>query len=216
MVSVARQAREKSPNGVYKVMLRGTEKLFAEKGDYERFKAAMEEHLTVYAYTLMKNTVCMLVKESVKGISRDIKPLTTSYARYFNTKYSKDGKLFLGRFKSEPVASEDFAHSAAEMGRLPKLVKDKTAFVGYDANVIDAELYESELKAAKTVGGFYNVLIKAEGVEKKLVEKKPVTKKAVTKKELAQPKIEEKQQKTEVKEPVVKPKKKKQMPSWLL
>ena len=32
-----------------------------------------------------------------------MKPVTTSYARYFNRVHEREGKLFAGRFKSDPL-----------------------------------------------------------------------------------------------------------------
>lgn len=36
-----------------------------------------------------------------------MKPVTTSYARYFNRTHNREGKLFAGRFKSEPLETEE-------------------------------------------------------------------------------------------------------------
>ena len=36
-----------------------------------------------------------------------MKPVTTSYARYFNRTHNREGKLFAGRFKSEPLETDE-------------------------------------------------------------------------------------------------------------
>ena len=36
-----------------------------------------------------------------------MKPVTTSYARYFNRTHEREGKLFADRFKSEPLETDE-------------------------------------------------------------------------------------------------------------
>ena len=108
---MARKAREKSPIGIYNVMLRGNGQLFCNEEDYDEFidRLAMYfmDDAKIFAYCLMENAVCMVIKESEKGISRDMKPFTTSYARYFNGAYEKTGDVFADRFKSEAIADKN-------------------------------------------------------------------------------------------------------------
>ena len=39
-------------------------------------------------------------------VGKALKPICTSYARYFNRTYQREGKLFYDRLKSEPINSE--------------------------------------------------------------------------------------------------------------
>lgn len=61
----------------------------------------------VYGFNLSESEIRLVVKESPKGISMTVKPLTTSYARYFNRTHNITGKLFNGRFTSIPIESEE-------------------------------------------------------------------------------------------------------------
>ena len=54
----------------------------------------------------MTNHVHVMLATKEKELSDVVKPLAISYARYYNTKYSRCGYLFQDRFKSEPV--DDF------------------------------------------------------------------------------------------------------------
>ena len=51
----------------------------------------------------MTNHVHVMLAIMEKELSDVVKPLAISYARYYNTKYSRCGYLFQDRFKSEPV-----------------------------------------------------------------------------------------------------------------
>ena len=57
----------------------------------------------IYAYCLMTNHVHVMLATKEKELPDVVKPLAISYARYYNTKYSRCGYLFQDRFKSEPV-----------------------------------------------------------------------------------------------------------------
>lgn len=61
----------------------------------------------VHSYYLTKSEIRLVVKEGEKGISMTMKPVTTSYARYFNRTHEREGKLFTDRFKSEPLETDE-------------------------------------------------------------------------------------------------------------
>lgn len=107
---MARKGREKSATGVYALMLRGNRQLFVSDDDYSVFVELMEKYFNgrciLYAYSLSKSAVNLLIKENDEGISADIKPIVTSYARYYNRTHGFEGKLFKDRFKSEPCESD--------------------------------------------------------------------------------------------------------------
>ena len=119
---MARTSRKHSHTGIYHVMLRGINRqdLFHEESDYlfflERLRLLVHPKneknepasplCDIYAYCLMTNHVHLMLAPRDRELSDVVKPLAISYARYYNTKYSRCGYLFQDRFKSEPV--EDF------------------------------------------------------------------------------------------------------------
>lgn len=107
---MARAGRQKSSSGVYHVLLRGVDKLFLEESDYIEFRARLAEYFAgevkLLAYALLQNRVHLLIDECELEMSKAVKPLCTSYARYFNRTYSADGKLFYDRYKSVPCNSK--------------------------------------------------------------------------------------------------------------
>lgn len=107
---MARTGRVESKMGIYHVLLRGMNELFIEDGDFNEFVAVLKKYASldtfkVYSYTLLKNRVHLVVGVP-KSIGIALKPLCTSYARYFNRTYQREGKLFYDRLKSEPINSE--------------------------------------------------------------------------------------------------------------
>lgn len=124
---MAREARKVSESGNYYVVLKG-EELFVTKNDKEQFVEILEKNFEtgkVYGYELLKDEIRLVVKEGEKGISLTMKPLTTSYARYFNRTHNKEGKLFKDRFKSEPLETEEEIEEALK-GLKKAQVKKKT------------------------------------------------------------------------------------------
>ncbi len=107
---MARTGRATSRMGIYHVLLRGMNELFIQDRDFGEFIAILKKYaslgtLKVFSYTLLKNRVHLVV--GVPGsIGASLKPLCTSYARYFNRTYQREGKLFYDRLKSEPINSE--------------------------------------------------------------------------------------------------------------
>lgn len=114
---MAREARKISKSGMYAVSLCG-EKLFKTDADKQMFLSLLEKYFEggeVYGYDLSDTEIRLVVKETQKGISMTMKPLTTSYARYFNKTHNLNGKLFSGRFKSEPLESEEDKQQAIKV-----------------------------------------------------------------------------------------------------
>ena len=107
---MARTGRTPSKMGIYHVLLRGMNELFIDDKDFGEFTAILKKYaglgpLKVFSYTLLKNRVHLVVGVP-SGIGIALKPLCTSYARYFNRTYQREGKLFYDRLKSEPINSE--------------------------------------------------------------------------------------------------------------
>lgn len=102
---MARKAREKSPTGIYNIILNGNKDIFRDENDYQNFIQKLNE-INVYSYSIFPDRVFLCVKESLEGIASDMRSLIISYARYFNKKYELEGKIFSGRFKSCPVLND--------------------------------------------------------------------------------------------------------------
>ena len=110
-----RKARKLSSTNIYHVMIRGNRKqdIFLEDEDRFRFikilkKVKQKGEYELYAYCLMSNHVHLLIKEKNDQISRVMKRINISYVNYFNKKYQQIGHLFQGRYKSEPIESENY------------------------------------------------------------------------------------------------------------
>lgn len=130
---VAREGRQKSKSGIHHVLLRGVDKLFLNDADYGAFHLRMREHFCgeakLLAYLLLPNRVHLLIKEGQTGPSAVIKPLCTSYARYFNRTYSAEGKLFYDRFKSVPAETkEEIADTVAFFNAIGECFADAANF----------------------------------------------------------------------------------------
>lgn len=106
---MAREARKISKSGCYYIVLKGAE-LYRTNEDKTMFREILEKNFAtgiVHGCEITKEEIRLVVKEGVRGISMTMKPVTTSYARYFNRTHNREGKLFAGRFKSEPLETEE-------------------------------------------------------------------------------------------------------------
>ena len=106
---MARKAREKSSTGNYAVTLKGIEEIFKSKKVKDTFKECAEKYLGegLKGIRFSNGQADMLIHESEKGISMDMKPLMTSFARIYNRENSNDGKVFADRFKSVAVETDE-------------------------------------------------------------------------------------------------------------
>lgn len=106
---MARKAREKSSTGNYAVMLKSVSEIFTGKTVKEMFRECAEKYLGegLKGIRFSKGQVDMLIHESEKGISMDMKPLMTSFARLYNKSTGNEGKIFADRFKSVPVEIDE-------------------------------------------------------------------------------------------------------------
>ena len=128
---MARKARELSKSGMYRVTLRG-EELFKSDADKAVFRELLTKYFEtgeIYGMSLEKTEIDLVVKEGENGISMTMKPLITSYARYFNKTHSITGKLFSDRFISVPIETEEEkaeGRRAAHTGTQKRVVEKKT------------------------------------------------------------------------------------------
>ncbi len=105
---MARQKRQISKTGIYHILLRGVNNLFSEKTDYDEFMGLLKKHIEkgnikVIAYLLLPNRIHLIIDDIDGNVGVKLKPITTSYARYYNRTRVTGGKLFYDRFKSEPL-----------------------------------------------------------------------------------------------------------------
>lgn len=112
---MARKARKKGRSGIYHVILRGNDRqdLFFNDDDRNYFLKKLnryieETELKLYAFCLMNNHVHLLIGNADKNMPLFVKKLACSYAYYFNHKYDRVGHLFHGRYKSEPVDTDEY------------------------------------------------------------------------------------------------------------
>jgi putative transposase len=118
---MARCSRTFIDNAVYHLRSRGNQKqdIFFSREDYLKYiniliRAKRKYELLLYAYCLMDNHIHLLIQASrARDISTFMHWLNRGYTAYFNTKYSKVGHLWQGRFKSAPVIKGQYLINVA-------------------------------------------------------------------------------------------------------
>lgn len=137
---MARKAREKSKTGMYNIILKGNTDIFKDDEDYNEFIERLENSpAEVLGLGLINKYAFMCLHEGVNGIASDIRTVIISYARYYNKKYNTDGKLFDGRFKSEPINSDK------ELQNSVSIIQSVTKITGKDAYVTENDAVEYEM-----------------------------------------------------------------------
>ncbi len=113
---MSRQPRKVSQTGLYHIVFRGINRqnIFEEEKDYLKLLDLVkvlkdEREFQLYAYCYMVNHGHMLLKEKEPGDTSVIMHrLLTTYAGWYNKKYSRSGSLLGNRFASEPVEKEQY------------------------------------------------------------------------------------------------------------
>ena len=148
---MGRKARLYCESQVYHVIMRGNNKqnLFYEDSDrylfIRRLKKYTEElQIDVYSYCLMSNHVHILIGKANKNMSKLIQRLATSYAMYFNRKYERSGHLFQGRYKSEPVDSDEYFKTVTRYIIQNPLKANLEDFINYRWNGLQHLIRESK------------------------------------------------------------------------
>lgn len=148
---MARQARAISPNGLYYIELRG-EKLFPNAGDRDVFTETAAECFIggkIYGTHLSDTLIKMVVKTD--DISAVMKSLSIKYARLVNKAAGTTGKIFSGRFKSEPLADEADAEKLAKsLPAAPAAPKASAAPAAPKSSVRKASPRKTAPKASTT------------------------------------------------------------------
>jgi putative transposase len=100
----------------YHIYNRGSEKrsIFQDHRDYRKFLDRSKENGKKYAidilcYCLMPNHFHFLLRQTTNTpITVFMNALQLGHAKYFNTKYTRVGPLFQGRFKAKLIESESY------------------------------------------------------------------------------------------------------------
>lgn len=112
---MARASRKLADSGIYHVITRGAGHciLFEDDHDRRHFLNVMDEvaarfNVKVYAWCLMDNHVHLLVESGMPELAGTMRELESAYATYFNRRHERIGPLFQGRFRSEPVETDEY------------------------------------------------------------------------------------------------------------
>ena len=104
---MARKPRIHYPGALYHVIARGNQRqdIFVSEADFRTYLAYLSEykekyHFHLYAYTLMKNHLHLLLEVEQIPLSRIMHVIQFRYTRYFNKRYGKVGHLFQGRYRA--------------------------------------------------------------------------------------------------------------------
>lgn len=116
---MARKARIYSQSGCYHIVIKGVgnQILFEDDNDCRKFlfylkKFKKQMDVKIIGFCLMENHVHLILKTEGKLVSRFMQKLEISYAYYFNVKYQREGPVFNGRFKSEPIEDDIYMLTA--------------------------------------------------------------------------------------------------------
>ena len=110
-----RTARKQSASGFYHVMVRGVGQqiIFESDADRNRYISSLsrlleEEGGELIAWCLMDNHMHALMNVDIQTLAGVMRRTNSGYALYFNTVHERNGHLFQGRFKSEPVDTDEY------------------------------------------------------------------------------------------------------------
>ena len=110
---MSRQLRIDFPGAIHHVTSRGNERRIIYRDDRDRlhFLELLEEVVVMrrwilHAWVLMSNHYHLLIETPEVGLSRGMKKLNESYARWFNTRHRRVGHLYQGRFKNILIERE--------------------------------------------------------------------------------------------------------------
>jgi putative transposase len=113
------------PGNYYHIYNRGNNKehIFREHDNYVYFLQLLIKHIlpvaNIYGYCLLTNHFHLIIKIKEDGVEKPINPRSVkveqhfsnffnAYAKSFNIKYNRTGKLFQERFKRKKIDSDDY------------------------------------------------------------------------------------------------------------
>lgn len=112
---MARQNRKWYPGAIYHIMNRGNRKavIFKDEGDYRFFLEQVKTVKTRYPFII--HSICLMPNHfHIEMETEQTEPgkimgrLLSTYATFFNSKYSLSGHLFGGRYKSVLIENENY------------------------------------------------------------------------------------------------------------
>ena len=76
--------------------------------DYRKKFPNLPTRIDLLAFCLMPNHFHLLVQQTERsGVTKFMSDISNSYARYFNTKYKREGPLFQGPFKAVLIETDE-------------------------------------------------------------------------------------------------------------
>lgn len=110
-----RTARACGESGIYHVVSRGVGQqiIFETDADRRRYLSALRSLVdgssgALLAWCLMDNHTHLLVSQPLEELSSTMRRLNSGYALNFNLVHGRSGHLFQGRFRSEPVDTDEY------------------------------------------------------------------------------------------------------------
>jgi putative transposase len=95
----------------------------------------LEAEVDLIAFALMPNHIHLLIRQnSMDGIIKFTRRLTTSYVMYFNRKYKRTGPLFQGTYKAVIVPTDEYLqHLSGYIHRNPMKINNKFDLTQYSS-----------------------------------------------------------------------------------
>lgn len=112
---MSRAPRRQSAADIYHLYLRGSGRqlIYEDDRDHRVFLhtlalAIEEADVELYAYALMGNHYHLIVKSDYQKLPVFAHKLNRTYAAYFNERHNRQGHLFEGRYKSQPINDDSY------------------------------------------------------------------------------------------------------------
>lgn len=127
-----RCAREKSPDGIYHVIVRGLSEvqLFKNNKDKDKYLKILKKYqdiylFKIYAFCIMNTHAHFIIDCNGADISKFMHQINQSYAQYYNKKHKRHGHVFGDRFKSILIKNSSYLYNlSAYIHNNPKDIKN--------------------------------------------------------------------------------------------
>lgn len=108
-----RKPRSLSSTGIYHIILRSVNQhiIFEDEFDYHKFLFLLSDcknkyEIDIFAYCLMDNHIHLLIHAQPDKLAGFFQSLGSTFARWYNSKYSRSGHLFQERFHSVVIHND--------------------------------------------------------------------------------------------------------------